>query len=87
MGFDYNPRLIREAVTFKPEVIKIGTASVVMAASDHDPWAEVEVVKMLGAAYTKGDNTMLPGAVVAEADPIQFAPHAFLRWDKHSGAD
>lgn len=85
MGFDYNPRLIRESVSFKPEVIKIGRATVVMNPSDHDPWAEVEVVKMLGAVYTRGDNTMLPGKVVAEADPIQFAPYAFLRWDKFAG--
>ncbi len=84
-GFDYNPRLIREAVTFKSAEIRIGRAEVTMDHSDHDPWSEVEVVKMLGAIYTKGDNTMLPGKVVAEVEMIQFAPYAFLRWDKHSG--
>jgi len=41
----------------------------------------VEVVRMLGAVYTKGDNSMKSGAVVAEADPLEFAPHAFLKWD------
>lgn len=87
MGFDYNPRLIRESVTFKPEVIRIGRAEVVLSPSDHDPWAEVEVVKMLGAIYTKGDNTMLPGKVVAEVDPMAFSPHAFLRWDRFTGQD
>jgi hypothetical protein len=43
--------------------------------------AEVEIVRMLGAVYTKGDNSMKSGAVVAEADPLEFAPHAFLKWD------
>jgi Acetoacetate decarboxylase (ADC) len=81
LGFDYNPRLIREAVTFRPAEIKIGKAEVTMNPSDQDPWYEVEVVKMLGAVYTKGDNTMQPGKVVAEADPLEFASHAFLRWD------
>ncbi len=84
-GFDYNPRLIREAVVFKSSEVRIGRAEVSMEPSDHDPWAEVEVVKMLGAVYTKGDNTMLPGKVVAEADPVQFAPYSFLRWDRHPG--
>jgi acetoacetate decarboxylase len=83
-GFDYNPRLIRESVTFKPAETKIGKAEIEMKASDQDPWATVEAVKTLGAVYTKGDNTMLPGKVVAEVDPIQFAPHAFLRWDRFS---
>ena len=36
---------------------------------------------MLGAVYTVGDNTMLPGSVVAEADPISFAPYAFMKVD------
>jgi acetoacetate decarboxylase len=84
-GFDYNPRLIREAVTFKPAETKIGKAEVMMNPSDQDPWAEVEVVKMLGAVYTKGNNTMQPGKIVAEVDPVEFAPHAFLRWDRFRG--
>jgi acetoacetate decarboxylase len=84
-GFDYTPRLMREAVTFKPAEVKIGKAEVLMNPSDQDPWATVEVVKMLGAIYTKGDNTMQPGTIVAEVDPVEFAPHAFLRWDRFSG--
>ena len=48
---------------------------------NYDPWAEVEVVKMLGAVYTRGDNSMLGGKVVAEAAPMEFAPYAFLKWD------
>jgi len=36
---------------------------------------------MLGAIYTKGDNSMLGGEVLAEVDPLQFAPYGFLKWD------
>jgi acetoacetate decarboxylase len=86
-GFDYNPRLMRAPTRFKPTEVKIGEAQLVMNPSEHDPWAEVEVVKMLGAVYTKGDNTMLPGKIVAEVDPISFAPFAFLRWDRFTGKD
>jgi hypothetical protein len=41
----------------------------------------VTVEKVLGAVYTKGNNTMKPGRVAAEVDPMSFLPHAFLRWD------
>jgi hypothetical protein len=45
------------------------------------PWSEVEIVRVLGAVYTVGNNTMLPGSVVAEADPMSFAPYAFMKVD------
>lgn len=80
-GFDYNPRLVRERVILRPSVAEIGEAEVVLSPSDYDPWAEVEIVRMLGAVYTVGHNTMLPGEVVAEADPLAFLPYALLKWD------
>jgi len=79
--FDYNPRLVRERVILRPSLAKWGEAEVKLSPSDYDPWAEVEVVKMLGAVYTVGNNTMLRGSVVAEADPAAFAPYATLKWD------
>jgi hypothetical protein len=39
------------------------------------------VVKMLGALYTAGDNSMLRGKTVAEVGFVEFAPYAFLKWD------
>lgn len=80
-GFDYNPRLIREVVEFRPKSMELGDAEVVFRPSDDDPWAEVEIVRVLGAIYTVGDNTMLPGSVVAEVDPMSFAPYAFMKVD------
>jgi acetoacetate decarboxylase len=52
-----------------------------MSPSDYDPWSDVWVVKMLGAVYTKGNNTMLRGKVVAQVDPVAFLPYIFLKWD------
>jgi acetoacetate decarboxylase len=80
-AFDYNPRLVRQETILGPKLVQFGEASVVLTPSEFDPWAEVEVVKVLGAIYTEGDNSMLKGSVVAEVDFMQFAPYAFLKWD------
>jgi acetoacetate decarboxylase len=81
MGFDYNPRLVRQVTQMRPQEVRIGEAEVILRPSEYDPWAEVEVVRVLGAVYTRGDNSMKRGKVVAEADPAAFAPYAFLKWD------
>lgn len=80
-GFDYNPRLIREVVELRPKAVELGEAVLTFKSSEHDFWGEVEIVRILGAVYTVGDNTMLPGSAAAEADPISFAPYAFMKVD------
>ncbi len=80
-AFDYSPRLVREEVEFRPYLIEGGEAEVKLNHSALDPWSEVEVVKLLGAIYMHGNNTMRRGKVVAEVDPVSFAPYAFLKWD------
>ena len=80
-GFDYTPRLVKQETVFRPKEVQFGEAKIIFKPSNYDPWAEVEVVKMLGAVYTRGDNSMLGGKVVAEAAPMEFAPYAFLKWD------
>jgi acetoacetate decarboxylase len=81
MGFDYNPRLVKQITTMRPKQVQIGEAKVLLQPSDYDPWAEVEIVRVLGAVYTVGDNSMRSGAVVAEVGQMDFAPYAFLKWD------
>ena len=80
-AFDYNPRLVRQETVLGPKLLQLGEASVTLVPSEYDPWAEVEVVKVLGAFYSVGDNFMLKGTVVAEVDFLKFAPYAFLKWD------
>jgi acetoacetate decarboxylase len=80
-AFDYSPRLIREEVKMAPSTVQLGSADVILRPADRDPWSEVEVVRLLGAVNTVGNNSMLKGQVVAEVDPIAFAPYAFLKWD------
>ncbi|PKN89302.1 MAG: acetoacetate decarboxylase [Deltaproteobacteria bacterium HGW-Deltaproteobacteria-1] len=78
---DYNPWLVRQETVFRPKTIKFGEAEITFHNSPFDPWAEVEVVKMLGAVYMVGDSSMLPGQSVTRVDPIQFAPYAFKGTD------
>jgi acetoacetate decarboxylase len=80
-GFDYYPRLIREVVQLRPNSVEMGEAELTFRSSVHDYWGDVEIVRVLGALYTIGTNTMLPGSVVAEADPMSFAPYAFMKVD------
>ena len=80
-GFDYNPRLVLQETLLKPKKMEIGEAEVIIWPSDYDPWSEVEVVKVLGAVYTVGDNAMLGGNTVGELNPGEFFPYAFLKWD------
>jgi len=80
-AFDYSPRLVKQETVFRPKEMQFGEAEIIFEPSDYDPWAEVEVVKMLGAVYTRGDNSMLGGKVVAEVGPMEFLPYAFLKWD------
>jgi acetoacetate decarboxylase len=80
-SFDYNPRLVKQETILRPKEMLFGEAEIILRYSDYDPWAEVEVVKMLGALYTVGDNSMLRGKSVAEVGLVEFAPYAFLKWD------
>ncbi|MBM4444223.1 MAG: acetoacetate decarboxylase [Chloroflexi bacterium] len=84
-GFDYNPRLVREIVRMNHRLVEFGEATLKLQSSPHDPWADVEVVRVLGAVRTVGDNSMLPGSVVAETDAAQFAPFGFMKLDDLRG--
>ena len=79
--FDYNPRLIKQETIFRPNLFLMGEAEIKLGSSIHDPWAEVEIVRVLGGMYQEGNNSMLRGSVVAEVDPGKFLPYAFLKWD------
>jgi len=81
-GFDFNPRLIREEIEVRPKSMEFSEAEVELQFSDYDPWAEVEISRILGAVYTIGDNSMLKASVVSEVDPVAFAPYAFAKWDQ-----
>lgn len=80
-GFDYKPRLVRQDTVMRPKIMKIGEADLKLNSSIHDPWGEIEIVRVLGAIFSTGNNSMLEGKVLAEVDPEEFQSYAFLKWD------
>ncbi len=80
-GFDYNPRLVKQITKISPKSMEMGMAEIKLGSTIHDPWGELEIVRVLGALYIKTNNTMLPGEVVAEVDPEKFLPYAFIKLD------
>ena len=79
--FDYQPRLVKQETVLRPTELKLGNVEIRLKSSESDPWREVGVERLLGAAYLKGNNSMLKGSVVAELEPEKFVPYSFLKWD------
>jgi acetoacetate decarboxylase len=79
--FDYSPRLIKQETVLRPAELKLGNAEISLKSSKNDPWGEVEIERILGAVYLKGNNSMLKGSVVAELEQEKFVPYSFLKWD------
>ena len=63
--------------------MQIGEADIVLRSSEYEPWGEVEVVRLLGAVDTEGNNSMRKGQVVAEVNPLEFLPYSILKWDPY----
>ncbi|MGD9332636.1 MAG: hypothetical protein PVJ53_15085, partial [Desulfobacterales bacterium] len=76
-----HPRLIKETVQRRFKHMEYGEAQLSFNPSAHDPWSDVDIVKVIGATFSISDNTMLPGEVVAEVDPVAFAPYALIKMD------
>lgn len=80
-GFDYAPRLIKGEVVFRPKTLALAEAEIDLVPSEFDPWHTLPVKRMIGGFYSVGHNTMEKGSVVAEVNPIRFAPYALLKWE------
>lgn len=81
--FDYRPRLVREAVLFRPrDDVKSGAGKLEMVSSLYDPLGDVPVRDLLDVSYGTWDNDMLPGRVVARVrNPLGFVRHAMFKED------
>lgn len=80
-GFDLMPILVTQRLVSDVKVYKAAEASVMFQESPHDPWSELEVVKMLGAVYTVSTNVLEKGRVLEPLHPMEFLPYCYLRWD------
>ncbi|MFX1328536.1 MAG: acetoacetate decarboxylase family protein [Promethearchaeota archaeon] len=79
--FDYTPRLVKQETVLRPTELKLGNAKISIKSSVNDPWGEVEIERIMGAVYIKGNNSMFKGSVVAELEQEKFVPYSFLKWD------
>ncbi|MNI64001.1 Acetoacetate decarboxylase (ADC) [compost metagenome] len=80
-GFDLAPLLIQQNTSMDVSVLTAAEVEISMADSPHDPWSELEVVKLLGGIYTVSNTVLLRGSVLADVDPVGFLPYSYLRWD------
>ena len=62
-------------------MMQMGVAELTLNSTIHDPWAEIEVVKVLGGMYLQSENEMFPGEVLTEVDSKEFLPYSFIKWD------
>lgn len=83
-GFLLSPTLIRQKLSAADvKENKLATSTVVMTDSPHDPWAELEVVRMIGSQYIVSTNTLEAGENLYfnKIDPMGYVPYAFSKWD------
>lgn len=65
------------------EPARYGSGSIKYVWSDDDPWAELEVVKVIGARRTVSKVMLLDSEVAAEVSAKEYAPHAYHGWDAY----
>jgi len=80
-GFDGPVLLCRQQTEVAAKSVEIGSAELVLRESRSDPWAEIEVVKVILAFFLVSDNTMHPGKVLTEVDPASYLPYYFKMLD------
>jgi acetoacetate decarboxylase len=81
LEFDYKPRLVKAPVESIITKMFVGKGSIKFQPSNDDPWHELKVEKMLGASYVHATIRMLPAEFIAEVEPEDFMPYAYLKWD------
>ena len=80
-GFDLPPTLVRQRLVYNNKEKDMAVCQMALTDSPHDPWAELEVVKMLGGIFTVGDNVLESGENLGQINPMEFLPYSYIRWD------
>jgi acetoacetate decarboxylase len=82
-GFDYVPRLVREAVLFAPrDDQQTGAGKLVLTSSRDDAVGDLPVRELVSVVYGTWDTRMLPGKVVGRAWNLPaFVSHALFKDD------
>ncbi|MGH4039207.1 MAG: acetoacetate decarboxylase family protein [Sphaerochaeta sp.] len=83
-GYLLEPTLIRQGLSSADiKENKLAETKVELLDSPHDPWAELEVVKMVGSQYIVSTNTLEAGEILHsnKINPMSFVPFSFNKWD------
>lgn len=85
--FEHPPVLVKGWKSKKDLGIpgKIGSGEIHYIWSEDDPWAEVEVVRVLGASLVHVESRMYCDAEYIPVDEKAFLPYAFFGWDVKPG--
>jgi acetoacetate decarboxylase len=73
--------LLRDYNRIKIHSSELGKAELNLAPSVDDPWAELEVVRVLGARYRLQDLSMCKFNIACELDGEELKPYLFKGWD------
>ncbi|MFH2128796.1 MAG: acetoacetate decarboxylase family protein [bacterium] len=84
-GFDGPVLLCRHKTEIDMKRLEIGTAELLLQASDFDPWQELAGAAVTLAFFLESDNTMLPGEVLTEVDGTAYLPYYFKVTDFFGG--
>ena len=84
-GFDGPVLLCRHQTEVEMIECRVGSTEVKLTESEHDPWAEVEIVNAQVSFLLTSNNTMLPGKVLREVNGDEFLPYYFKMTDFFSG--
>jgi acetoacetate decarboxylase len=84
-GFDGPVLLCRHQTDIAMKSLELGSADLTLRPSDCDPWADIEVTKIVAAFYMVSDNTMQPGKVLGEVDGGAYLPYYFKITDFFAG--
>ena len=78
-------RLINMAFDTEYHSWEKGTAEINLCQSIEDPWAELEVIEVLGAGYVRNDIDLAKSQVLTEVDIDEVVPYLLAsRFDKGS---
>jgi acetoacetate decarboxylase len=84
-GFDGPVFLAKQQTTVELVSCEIGSAQVTLTSAEHDPWAELGDIQPMIAFMLESNNTMHPGEIIREVDPMAYLPHYFHFTDFSAG--
>ncbi len=86
VGLQHDPILVAVDVELRLSRVELGSGTLALGNSAHDPFGEIDIVEVSSATYTEGD---LIGSVrqLATVSAKDFLPHAYTKIDDFTVLD